>query len=191
MYGEYKPTPNPEEGRELHIPGYNYCGPGTQVYQRITRGDLPVNELDLGCQFHDVDYMRFDGDNANLMKSDRLLIDKAKKVIDNCDNILSKSNIIGTVLSKIGINLPFSFKKVTLSDGYQTLKDKLAAISVKKVFETKQGVDSFLSSLGYKNAPSKFASFLGKKTKKENVEEGEELFGRIRKMNPKEQYVQA
>jgi hypothetical protein len=189
MYGEYKPTPNPEEGTEFHIPGYNYCGPGTQVYQRISRGDLPINELDMACQFHDVDYMRFDGDNEKLMKSDKLLIDKAKKIIDKCDSILSKSNVISSVLSKIGISLPFTYKNVSKSDTYTIMKEKLAALSVKKVFETKQGVDKFLSNIGYKNAPSKFASFLGKKTRLENVKEGEELFSRIKTKFPSEQYV--
>jgi hypothetical protein len=30
---------------ELHIPGYNYCGPGTKLSKRLSRGDKGVNDL--------------------------------------------------------------------------------------------------------------------------------------------------
>jgi hypothetical protein len=33
----YKKTPN-ENKNEMHLPGYNFCGPGTQVEARIKRG---------------------------------------------------------------------------------------------------------------------------------------------------------
>lgn len=41
---------------ELHIPGYNYCGPGTKLNKRLTRGDLGVNKLDEACKQHDIAY---------------------------------------------------------------------------------------------------------------------------------------
>lgn len=37
---------------ELHIPGYNWCGPGTD----ITKNRLPVNKLDEACKKHDLFY---------------------------------------------------------------------------------------------------------------------------------------
>lgn len=45
-YSKYKSTPFPKLGMEKHIPGYNYCGPGTQVEQRLVRGDYGINKLD-------------------------------------------------------------------------------------------------------------------------------------------------
>lgn len=33
---------------ELHIPGYNYCGPGTKLAARLARNSQPVNGLDRG-----------------------------------------------------------------------------------------------------------------------------------------------
>ena len=35
---------------ELHIPGYQYCGPGTKVVKRIVRGDQGINPLDAACK---------------------------------------------------------------------------------------------------------------------------------------------
>jgi hypothetical protein len=41
---------------ELHLPGYNYCGPFTKVDKRLARGDKLINKLDAGCQQHDIFY---------------------------------------------------------------------------------------------------------------------------------------
>ncbi|KAK9679035.1 Phospholipase A2-like domain [Popillia japonica] len=41
---------------ELHIPGYNYCGPGTKLSKRLERGDSGVNVLDAACKEHDISY---------------------------------------------------------------------------------------------------------------------------------------
>lgn len=41
---------------ELHLPGYNYCGPGTKLSERLERGDKGVNMLDEACKEHDIAY---------------------------------------------------------------------------------------------------------------------------------------
>lgn len=41
---------------ELHLPGYQYCGPGTKLQQRLARGDPGVNPLDKACKDHDIAY---------------------------------------------------------------------------------------------------------------------------------------
>ncbi|GBP42632.1 hypothetical protein EVAR_87183_1 [Eumeta japonica] len=43
---------------ELHLPGYNYCGPGTKLQKRLTRGDKGINPLDEACKQHDIEYSR-------------------------------------------------------------------------------------------------------------------------------------
>ncbi|MDA7788258.1 hypothetical protein N8951_00730 [bacterium] len=50
--GRYVP---PYDSKEKHLPGYNYCGPGTNVTRRMSEGVQPVNELDAACQAHDID----------------------------------------------------------------------------------------------------------------------------------------
>jgi len=39
---------------EAHIPGYNFCGPGTKLQKRLERGDQGINPLDEACKEHDV-----------------------------------------------------------------------------------------------------------------------------------------
>lgn len=44
---------------ELHLPGYNYCGPGTRLRERLSRGDRGVNKLDEACMHHDIAYSNY------------------------------------------------------------------------------------------------------------------------------------
>lgn len=43
---------------ELHLPGYNYCGPGTKLEKRLARGDRGINLLDEACKTHDIAYSK-------------------------------------------------------------------------------------------------------------------------------------
>lgn len=44
---------------ELHLPGYNYCGPGTKLQKRLLRGDKGINALDEACMKHDIAYDKY------------------------------------------------------------------------------------------------------------------------------------
>jgi hypothetical protein len=44
---------------ELHLPGYNYCGPGTKLQERLRRGDKGINGLDTACMQHDIAYDKY------------------------------------------------------------------------------------------------------------------------------------
>lgn len=43
---------------ELHLPGYQYCGPGTKLQKRLLRGDKGINPLDSACKTHDIEYSK-------------------------------------------------------------------------------------------------------------------------------------
>lgn len=61
---------------EAHIPGYNFCGPGTKLQKRLARGDLGINQLDDACREHDIAYSK----SRNLEdrhKADKILEEKA------------------------------------------------------------------------------------------------------------------
>ena len=57
---------------EYHLPGYNFCGPGTEVEKRLARGDTPINELDACCLVHDLVY-HDTTDTKQRVASDRVL----------------------------------------------------------------------------------------------------------------------
>lgn len=62
---------------ELHIPGYNYCGPGTKLKHRLLRGDRGINPLDEACKEHDIAYSLNRNDIAQRHRADKDLQDKA------------------------------------------------------------------------------------------------------------------
>jgi Phospholipase A2-like domain len=63
---------------ELHLPGgYNYCGPGTRLKERLSRGDKGINPLDNACKEHDIAYATYPNDLKMRHEADKLLEDKA------------------------------------------------------------------------------------------------------------------
>jgi hypothetical protein len=61
---------------ELHIPGYQFCGPGTRLSKRLARGDKGINPLDEACKAHDINYAK-SNKLEDRHKADKLLGDKA------------------------------------------------------------------------------------------------------------------
>lgn len=63
---------------ELHLPGYNYCGPGTKLSKRLARNDPGINELDEACKEHDIAYSE-SSEFSKRHKADKILEKKAWK----------------------------------------------------------------------------------------------------------------
>lgn len=63
---------------EVHIPSYQYCGPGTNLKKRLKRNDLGINELDRACKQHDIAYSQTT-DVAERNRADNILAGKAWK----------------------------------------------------------------------------------------------------------------
>ncbi|KAJ8917025.1 hypothetical protein NQ315_012943 [Exocentrus adspersus] len=63
---------------ELHIPGYRFCGPGTKLAKRLSRGDVGINGLDEACKEHDIAYSR-EKNLEQRHKADQNLGEKALK----------------------------------------------------------------------------------------------------------------
>ena len=62
---------------ELHLPGgYQYCGPGTKLQERLTRGDPGINKLDKACKDHDIAYSKY-SDSFNRTVADNILAQRA------------------------------------------------------------------------------------------------------------------
>jgi len=61
---------------ELHLPGYQFCGPGTKLAERLKRGDKGINPLDAACREHDIAYSQFK-DLKNRHQADDILGDRA------------------------------------------------------------------------------------------------------------------
>jgi hypothetical protein len=76
----------PYDRREKHLPGYNYCGPGTDVTRRVRSGVRPVNGLDRAAYEHDRHteprgpYLSR-GNRPALRAADRKLLREARRLL--------------------------------------------------------------------------------------------------------------
>lgn len=43
---------------ELHLPGYQFCGPGTKLKERLSKGQKGINGTDAACRVHDIAYSK-------------------------------------------------------------------------------------------------------------------------------------
>ncbi|KAG4068965.1 hypothetical protein HA402_005113 [Bradysia odoriphaga] len=97
---------------ELHLPGYQYCGPGTKLDKRLARGDPGVNQLDQACKEHDIAYSRHK-DISNRHKADTVLIDKAWERVKSKDSNLRErvDALLVTNMMKAKVKLGMGVKK--------------------------------------------------------------------------------
>lgn len=121
--------------REYHLPGYNYCGPGTKVVTRLVRGDKGINDLDEACRRHDVDYYMYAGDNEKIRESDLKLRRIAKKIGGFYGKLIDKVFSSKRFLESVGLLDPSKFasslSKFSLDN---KLKKKLGKYLLKKYF---------------------------------------------------------
>src|SRR5436190_10066381 len=74
---------------ELHMPGYQFCGPGTHLEKRLVRGDRGINPLDAACREHDIAYSR-SNDLRERHVADNILAAEERKRITTRDSIFGK-----------------------------------------------------------------------------------------------------
>jgi hypothetical protein len=143
---------------ELHIPGYNFCGPNTKLEKRLARGDTGINPLDDACLEHDVAYSSTQHESER-RKADKILAEKAWKRVKSLDARLGErlSAMLVTGAMKA---------KVKIGGG---LKINRKAPKKKNVFQDKvRGVRRVLKTSGIKNVQqaSKVACVAARKSMK-------------------------
>lgn len=74
---------------ELHLPGYQYCGPGTKLQERLARGDSGINGLDKACKEHDIAYSQYK-DLKERHKADLVLENRAWSRVKSKDSSIGE-----------------------------------------------------------------------------------------------------
>ncbi|KAJ8911895.1 hypothetical protein NQ315_012309 [Exocentrus adspersus] len=99
---------------ELHIPDYQYCGPGTKLEKRLQRSDPGINELDKHCRRHDIAY-RNSSDLLDRHKADLILQKGATKRVQSQDTSLREKKpawiISNTMKTKRRLGMGIRLKK--------------------------------------------------------------------------------
>ena len=101
---------------ELHIPGYQFCSPGTRLTKQLARDDAGINPLDAACRKHDIAYFR-SNDLTDRHATDKVLAEDARKRVTVRDSALSERAAAAAVWvamkAKIGMGMK-SKKKTTM-----------------------------------------------------------------------------
>lgn len=108
---------------ELHLPGYEFCGPGTKLPKRLKRGDKGINLLDAACREHDIAY----SENKEIIKRHQ-----ADKILENraWERVLARDSTIGEKTNAYIVSNAMK-AKVKLGMGIKE-KNKIG----KKIFNT-------------------------------------------------------
>lgn len=101
---------------EAHIPGYQYCGPGTHLEKRLKRNDPGINELDRACREHDIAYSQTN-DIAERNRADKILAKKAWERVKSRDANLGEraAALSVTGIMKAKTKMGMGVKKVKSS----------------------------------------------------------------------------
>lgn len=97
---------------ELHIPGYQYCGPGTNLKKRLNRGDKGINPLDQACREHDIFYFQHKGTDSR-HKADRVLAERAWERVKSKDATVGEKTAAWAVTNamKLKTNIGMSLER--------------------------------------------------------------------------------
>lgn len=99
---------------ELHIPGYQFCGPGTKLSQRLERGDKGINKLDAACKNHDIAYSQ-NKSGTERRKFDKVLAREAWSRFKSADSTLGEKlnalTVSGMMRAKTALGFGLKRKK--------------------------------------------------------------------------------
>ena len=87
---------------------YQFCGPGTNLEKRLTRGDEGINRLDKVCKQHDIDY----GNSQNLQDkhiADQKMVDTINQFKDKSITERAVKNVI-SMKKKLGLGISKNVK---------------------------------------------------------------------------------
>ena len=112
---------------ELHLPGYNYCGPGTKLFERLARGDQGINPLDNACKVHDITYSEYQNLDQR-HRADKELETTAWGRLRASDSTFGEKTAALTIAStmklkrKLGLGHKKTFHKAVVKPAKQALK---------------------------------------------------------------------
>lgn len=112
---------------ELHIPGYQYCGPGTKLQKRLARNDPGINPLDAACKVHDIAYSQ-SNDLSARHRADKVLQEKAWQRVKSKDASFGEKAAAWTVVNamkakrKFGMGIRRGKKRSSNKDKNRRMK---------------------------------------------------------------------
>lgn len=94
---------------ELHIPGYQYCGPGTKLEERLAKGEPGINKVDAACKRHDMLYSKYKEGDGRLI-ADHILTKELFKTALTKDDVAFLDRLMAAwLLAAMGTKKIYEF----------------------------------------------------------------------------------
>jgi Phospholipase A2-like domain len=124
---------------ELHIPGYNFCGPNTKLEERLALGQRGINPLDEACREHDILYSQTES-KERIAEADKLLANRAwTRFKDSSTPAGEKiAAMLVTGAMKAKIKTGGAIKKKKISDFDSMVKETRKAVKKSGVKDLKK-----------------------------------------------------
>lgn len=127
---------------ELHLPGYQYCGPGTKLQKRLVRGDPGINPLDAACKEHDIAYSKL-RTSSERHEADRTLAEKAWQRVKSQDASFGERTnawlVTNTMKAKLKLGMGVKTKIAMKNKKRPTFRE--AVRNARKVLKMKKPKD--------------------------------------------------
>ncbi|KAJ8912242.1 hypothetical protein NQ315_016584 [Exocentrus adspersus] len=125
----------------MHLPGYNWCGPGTKVNKRLARNDPGVNGLDEACKEHDIFYSE-NKDTKTRHFADKVLAAKALERFRSGDAIWKEKaavlGVAGAMKAKLKLGLGFK------TNNEKNISKSAINTCVKRIQKSMQELDTMI-----------------------------------------------
>lgn len=125
---------------ELHVPKYQYCGPGTHLEKRLKRNDPGINELDRACKAHDIAYSNTTN-IADRNRADQILAKKAWERVKSKEASIGERTValgvsgIMKAKAKMGMGMKNKRAHKSKTGSGEKTTNKHSKTSVKKLFQ--------------------------------------------------------
>lgn len=124
---------------EIHLPGYQYCGPGTNLNIRLARGDPGINKLDSYCKEHDIAYSQ-NSDNKYRAEADRKLAEQAWERVRASDSSIGERAASWAITNIMKAKSKLGGGRVIKKKRNCSCENKLLVKSKNKTCKTGQGL---------------------------------------------------
>jgi len=103
----------------MHLPGYQFCGPFSDVKSRLLKGQRGINKLDESCRIHDLQYFVLATPEERAV-ADLELNEKCVKIMQDTKSTIKEKMDAAIISAAMGIKnkLGMGPKKGNISGVY-------------------------------------------------------------------------
>ena len=106
---------------EMHLPGHNFTGPGTKLYERLNSDatpkewSMPINRFDNAAYHHDLCYSKHDDTKTRNEGCDKTILNELNEIVNPTLRERIYKSIVGKLINakvNFGLGAPIKAKEI-------------------------------------------------------------------------------